>query len=154
MISLRPDLIWGNASENTFQPLKYLVNRAVRIMTFAPFGRNDLNPIYDCLKILDLDKVSYLETSKFMYKLKNDLLPTIIGCYFESNVRCPPTHSYALRRRERIITQITPRLVSGQNSIQYRGELLWNEIPDTLKNCNSLKSFKKAIKLNLLASYA
>ena len=36
-------IVWGNASENTLQPLTYLVNRAARIMTFAPFGRIDLD---------------------------------------------------------------------------------------------------------------
>ena len=42
-------LVWGNASESNLQPLKCLVNRAVRIMTFAPFGRVVLHPIYECL---------------------------------------------------------------------------------------------------------
>ena len=146
-------LVWGNASDNTLQPLKCLVNRAVRIMTFAPFGRIDLDPIYDYLNILDLAKVSYLETSKFMYKLKNNILPTKIGNYFESNINRPSTHNYALRERNRIGSQITPRLVSGKNSMQYRGELIWNEIPDCIKCCTSLKSFKKAMKSSLLASY-
>ena len=145
-------IVWGNASENTLQPLNCLVNRAARIMTFAPFGRIDLDPIFDCLKILHLDKVNYLETSKFMYKLKNNLLPTTIGNYFESNIP-HTTHNYSLRKRVKVVTKITPRLVSGQNSMQYRGELIWNEIPDSIQSSKSLNSFKKAMKLNLLASY-
>jgi len=50
-------MVWGNASESTLQPLKCLINRAVRIITFAPFGRVDLEPIYGYLKILDVEKV-------------------------------------------------------------------------------------------------
>ena len=137
-------LVWGNTSDTTLQPLKRLVNRAVRIMVFAPFGRVDLDPIYDHLNILDLEKVSYLETCKFMYKLKNNLLPTAIGNYFELRSSGPSTHNYALRKRNQVVTQITPRLVSGQHSMQYRGELIWNEIPLTVRCCNTLNSFKKA----------
>ena len=122
-------------------------------MTFAPFGRIDLDPIFDYLSILDLAKVSYLESSKFMYKLKNNLLPTKIGNYFESNTDRPATHNYSLRKRNQIGSQITPRLVSGKNSIQYRGEIIWNEIPDCIKSCTSLTRFKKAMKSYLLASY-
>ena len=34
-------LTWGNASQTSLKPLKVLINRAVRIMTFTPFGRID-----------------------------------------------------------------------------------------------------------------
>ena len=42
---------WGNASQTTLQPLNSLANRAVRIMTFAPFGNIDLDSIYEYLNI-------------------------------------------------------------------------------------------------------
>ena len=143
--------MWGNASETNLQPLKCLINRAVRKMTFTPFGRIDLAPLYECLNILDVDQVKYLGTSKFLYKLKTIILPTKIGHYFEvlSNA---PNHNYLLRNRERSGSQITPRLVSGQNSIQYRGEKIWNEIPLAIRNCDSLKKFKKVLKISLLES--
>ena len=142
-------IVWGNSSPSNLQPLKCLVNRAVRIITFAPFGRVDLHPLYSCLKILDVDKVKYLEISKYLYKLKKNLLPTKIGGFFEVKNNCP-THSYSLRNRERPVSQIVPRLASGQNSIQYRGEQIWDEIPEIIQNCSSLNKFKKAMKLNLL----
>ena len=64
-------LTWGNAYDATLKPLQILVNRALRIITFAPFGRVDLNPIYKELKLLDVKSTFYFETSKFMFKLKN-----------------------------------------------------------------------------------
>ena len=63
-------LTWGNASQTSLKPLKVLINRAVRIMTFTPFGRIDLDPIYSFLMILDVEQVFYLETCKFMFKSK------------------------------------------------------------------------------------
>ena len=147
-------LAWGNASDTTLQPLKSLINRAVRIMLFAPFGRLDLDPIYDYLKILDVDKVKDLETSKFMYKLKNNILPVTIANYFQPVNHNSSTHSYSLRKREAVTSKISPRLASGKNSMQYQGEQLWSEIPQEIQACQSLIKFKRAMKSYLLKSYA
>ncbi len=58
---------WGNASYDTLQPLRVLTNRAVRIMSFAPFGRLDTKPIYTHFNILDVDNTFLLEAGKLNY---------------------------------------------------------------------------------------
>ena len=63
-------LIWGNASQATLQPLNVLLNKAVRIITFAPFGPLDLEPIYRDLELLNLNQTVLLERAKFMFKRK------------------------------------------------------------------------------------
>ena len=138
-------LAWGNASEATLKPLQTLINRAIRIITFAPFGRIDLEPLYKDLKILDVKNTLFLETSKFMFKFKYDLLPVRFANHFENDDISFQGSSYALRRtcqRNRIKT----RLISSKKSIQIRGENLWNEIPEVIKQCTSLNNFKKLIK--------
>ena len=74
-------------------------------MLFAPFGRLDLDPIYDYLKILDVNKVKDLETSKFMYKMKNDILPVTIENYFQPVNHRSSTHNYSLRMREAVASK-------------------------------------------------
>ena len=49
-------LIWGHAAQTVLSPLKTLTNRAIRIMTYAPFGNIDLDPVYQQLKLLELPK--------------------------------------------------------------------------------------------------
>ena len=69
---------WGNASSEVLKPLNVLVNQVVRIMSFAPLGRlsqNKQRQIYKHLNILDVNSTFLLETSKFIFKSKNDLLP-------------------------------------------------------------------------------
>ena len=44
---------WGNASTDVLKPLNSLLNRVVRIMSFAPLGRLNPNPIYKHLNLLD-----------------------------------------------------------------------------------------------------
>ena len=59
-------VIWGHAAPAVLNPLQTLMNRVIRIMTYAPFGNVDLNPVYKELKLLQVSKVCSLETSKFV----------------------------------------------------------------------------------------
>ena len=118
---------WGNASKTALQPLTSLTNRAVRIMTFAPFGNIDVESIYKYLNILKIPDIFSLETGKFTYKSKNGLLPLeIIANQFElrnANV----THSYNLRDRGIKMETIAFNSTHGEKSIQRRGAKLWLE---------------------------
>ncbi len=138
-------LAWGNISEAGMQPLTTLLNKAIRIMTFAPFGPLDLKPIYKELEILNISQTFSFEKAKFMYKSKMNILPVTIADYFEAYER--PVHSYNLRRRQH---DNQPDFVfntaSGRKSIQHEGELLWKSLPPYLKECESLNVFKGFFK--------
>merc|ERR1712055_528431 len=71
-------LVWGHAVPSVLKPLEILANKAIRIMTFAPFGAVDLKPVYKQLKILEVPKICLLETGKFECKRQRQLLPTQI----------------------------------------------------------------------------
>ena len=43
---------WGNATTEVLQPLRSLINRALKIMAFSPFGRVDPKPMYKYFNIL------------------------------------------------------------------------------------------------------
>ena len=141
-------IVWGNASETSLHPLKVLVNKAIRIMTFAPFGPIDLKPIYKELELLNIDQIFVLEKGKFMYKKQKNLLPTPIANYFEPETR--PEHQYNLRRRQNNGPTFRSNTVFGQKSIQNEGEKLWTELPQYLKDSDSLIMFKKYYKSHLL----
>ena len=72
-------IVWGNAKKTTIQPLITLINRAVRIMSFAPFGKIDLRPIFEEFRLLDMDQIFTLESANFMYERNVGLLPTKVG---------------------------------------------------------------------------
>ena len=52
-----------------------MVNRIVRIVSFAPLGRVNAKPVFELLNILDIRQTFTLETAKFIFKEKNNLLP-------------------------------------------------------------------------------
>jgi len=76
-----------------------LVNRIVRIITFAPFGTIDVNSIFKYLDIPNvLDTIS-LETGKFIFKKEKEILPTpdIANNFQVRNANV--SHRYNLRNR-------------------------------------------------------
>ena len=79
------NIVWGSAANSVLQPLASLQNRIIRIMTFAPFGKVDLEPVYRDLKILGLPEMHFLEKSKFMHKYHYGKLPVIFNEYFQAN---------------------------------------------------------------------
>ena len=142
-------VVWGNAAENVIKPLHALLNRIVRIMTFAPFGIGT-KPIFDFLEILDVPQVFSLETAKFVYKSKNQLLPiSTLANHFE---RTNAVHQHNLRPRTNRLL-ITPFVLLSsfkKKSIHNRGMNMWDNIPEPLKLSTSFNIFKKCFKTFLL----
>ena len=142
-------IVWGNISKTVVKPLNIMINRAIRIMSFAPYGRVNLNSVYKELKLLDFDQIFQLESAKFMYKKTVGLLPTKVGEYFKQ--RTPPTHNYNLRRRpDAPHRKIDYKTSIGENSMLIRGEKLWIDIPKIIKDCVSYGAFKRQYKEYLL----
>ena len=142
-------LTWGTASEAILKPLQTLLNKALRIMTFAPFGHIDIEPLYKELYIPDVGDTFILETSKFMFKLKKHLLPTNIANYF-AQPQITTRNSYNLRPRAQ--RKVITRLSSSEKSIHIRGELVWGFIPETFRESTPFQAFKKQIKKVLVKS--
>ena len=142
--------VWGNASDAVLQPLQTIMNKALRILTFAPFGHIDLQPMFDHLKVLNVKQIFSLETGKFLFKSKNNMLPISIGGYFEPDPFVNQ-HNYGLRSRtSNQPIRLVCRTKSGEKSLQIRGEKFWNDLPELLKESESFCLFKKNLKKYLL----
>ena len=142
-------IAWGTAPKTTLNKLNVIVNRALRIMSFAPFGNVELNPIYDILEILKIEDVYKLEVAKFAFKQNKDLLPNRLANYFEVY-----SSESNLRRSSRLnsISQSASNSTFGLKSIQQKIIKVWAEVPDEIKTTPYYNSFKKMFKchLNLL----
>ena len=117
----------------------------IRITTFAPFGRIDIDDLYLQVKLLGLPQIHYLEKAKFMYKYYNDQLPANFNNYFQTEA--PVTHSYNLRNRSqhrRILSNYAERM------IKFNGVDIWSTIPPEIKSCQNLKLFSDNLKKDIL----
>ena len=54
-------------------------------------------------------------------------------------------HQHDTRHASQLVTE-TRRLTSSGFSIKFTGPKIWNDLPNTLRNANSLEEFKSKIK--------
>ena len=145
-------LAWGNATDSIINPLDTLINRCVRIMSFAPFGHIQISPIYECLDILNVENTFNLETAKFIFKSVNGLLPlSSIASHFE--LEAPISHNYYTRQRNSRSNIIDFSSSYGKKSIQFRKTQALNAIPAEIRNLRSLNAFKKHYKKYLINTH-
>ena len=108
-------LTLGNACDSVLQPLKLLLNKVIRVITFAPYGPVDIKLIYRKLEFLDLNETISLEKGKFMFKRKKDLLPTTIANYFDFEPQS--AHTYNLRSQRNSSYRFRGNTITGKKSI-------------------------------------
>ena len=112
--------------------------------------RIDTKPIFDFLKILNVDQLFEFETGKYIYKSKNNLLPSkSIANHF---VRNNAQRRYNLRNRNNrpLVTPLVLLSSFKKRSVYFRGTDLWNDIPILVKSSESLSIFKKSYKSSFL----
>ena len=75
-----------------------------------------------------------------MLRVSNNIAPTIINDLFTRS-----HHSYDVHSKFNFVFPVVCTVHNGQNSVQYYGPLIWNIIPDYMKNSNTLCIFKSKI---------
>ena len=76
-----------------------------------------------------------------LYKVYNNISQTILGELFTRN-----NNGYYLRSKSDFVIPQIRTVLKGSNSIRYFGPIIWNLIPEELKNITSLNIFKKEIR--------
>ena len=76
-----------------------------------------------------------------VFKSLNQMNPAFMWELFERK-----QSSYNLRNKDLLQIPKFQTITYGANSITYRGSYLWNSIPDVVKSCDSVLSFKRKIR--------
>ena len=76
-----------------------------------------------------------------VYKTIHRLNPKLLWDMF-----CEKPLSYNLRSKTLLKLPKTYSITYGTNSLHFKACLLWNSLPNDLKNCNNLNDFKLKIK--------
>ena len=97
---------------------------------------------------LDIEQLIAYDTAVMMYKVQNDLVPHETVELFEP---FRFTHSYNTRSSDFEDFQLYKALSCiGQRSIAYAGTKTWNELPQYMKEAQSLGVFKDRLKEHFL----
>ena len=138
-------IAWGTAAKSNLNPLQTLINRAIRIMSFSPFGQVDLKPLYEILEILRVEEIYTLEVAKFTFKQKNRTLPDNLAGYFKIEASVSNR-----RKKHQVKYRVLSNTASGTKSIQQKSIEIWDQVPEEIKDALSMKSFKNMLKSHLI----
>ena len=115
-------------------------------MLFKKYNEHT-EPLFKELDTLDFDKSKLLAISKFIWQIKNNIIPETISKLFKEKDR---TYREGDHRKFHV-PNVTLEIV--QRRIFYQGSEKWNAIPPASKN-KSLTSFKNSYwaYLNMVGS--
>ena len=142
-------IVWGRANISTLAPLIVLQKRAIRLCTQSNFCAHT-PPLFKKTKSLCFQDLHSMFLAMFMYNYTHNLLPPSFSHFFKVN---SDFHGYCTRKQEHFRPPLSRLAVTESNSVKVHGSTLWNSLPNTLKNCPSLYSFKEMFKKEKLLLY-
>ena len=135
---------WGHVNKSSLFPVIVLHKRIIRMLGGLA-ARDHTEPIFNDLRLLNLQNISSYVSSLFVYKSLN----MIQNNWFASDDNVH--HHTRLSRRNNLIIPYA-RTNNSRQSITYAAPLIWNSIPDDLKVINSYDRFKINLKRYLLST--
>ena len=154
--------VWGSAGKSELDKIFILQKRAIRLISnkakrpSIPGPLVSTNPMFYKLEILKINDIFTLQIAKYIYK-------SLIGDthdWFKLNC---DSHSYNTRSNYTDINNIVKSnnifIHSARTSfyglklIKVDGPKMWNSLPNSLHNINSLKTLVKCLKDYLIQKY-
>ena len=132
--------VWDCLSSQSSDKLQKLQNRAARVITKLPFDTSS-NLLLDSLKWEKLSLRRKKQKALIMYKTIHDLAPEYLQRLFSQR-----DAEYNLRNLEGKLTLPKPNTNYLKRSFCYSGACLWNNLPQYLRNADSIGQFKRTIK--------
>ena len=142
------NIVWVKSSKKNVDSLLLLQKKAVRLCSGSHYLAHT-NPLFHKLRILKVSDINYLQTAIFMFKLKQNLLPSKFQSMFQRNEEI---HSHNTRNSCNFHL-FNPKTSLAHRSIRHSGPDIWHSLPEEIKKCSSLYSFKATLKKHILSSY-
>lgn len=132
--------IWGGTSQYNLNRIYRLQKRSIKII--LNYEYDDIGSSMDNLKILSIYERIFLRKAKFMFKISKSLTPQYINQMFSLRAMNETIESL---RSTSIINFSTPRPQKElfKQSLMYSGPIIWNNLPNWLKNLETVDSFHK-----------
>ena len=136
-------LLYGGSSNPGMKRLEILQKKCIRNIANSGF-RSHTNPNFLKLNLLKIKDIYELESMNFMYKYANDLHPNSLSGMFQPLSNNNRTFSFKTS------------IVKGRSLKTFPSSFLpqlWNNLNINTKTLNTLNSFKKKVKKDLMAKY-
>ena len=134
--------VWGNIGVVLTHKLQKLQNRAVRIITSSTYDTSS-RLLRNSLSLDDLSTRRAKLKATQMYRIVNNAAPDYLTAKFKT---LQEVVKYNLREASSKLIVPKARIDYGKKSISYSGAVLWNSLPNDIRSCNSLTTFKDKIR--------
>ena len=139
------DIIYDTASVTLKDRLQRLQSRAARLIT-GTGPRDSRNMIFKELGWISLQQRRDFHKCVIMYKCLNGLAPSYLCNMFRSS-----NHTHETRNSSDLVPPKT-RTAYYEKSFFISGTKQWNDLPQRVKACHSLSSFKSALYKHISAT--
>ena len=133
------NVIWGGSSMIHINKIIILQKKIVRLITGQDFLAHT-TPLFYRTKILKVCDIHTYLVGIHAYKMN------------VASLLSYPQHSYNTRNINFALPTYQ-RLTLTQHAISFKAPSVWNSIPQYIKQCKSLNSFKAVYKKYLLSNY-
>ena len=136
---------WYNGNKTAALKIQRIANKFIR-MIFKLHPRNSVTNTMRQNNIMTIDQLNKLEIASFMFKYTKNTLPSSFRGLFHNNIN-------NLNQKTRSQSKFFPsycRLSTTQQSLKYKGPLIWSKIPFNIKQLNSYKKFRKTLLRHLI----
>ena len=139
--------LWGCTAQTILEPLVLVLKKIVRLITSSEYLAHT-NPLFKETSILKLKDLYSNQVALIMHKilvqrkrekLRNEIL------LVQSN------HNYQIR--ESVLRPPFCRLEKTKQNLIYKGILIWNSLPTSIRNKTSIFSFKRSLKEYFISTY-
>lgn len=136
------------AKDSDIDRLQKLQNKCVRHISNLNHLRN-CQDILQTLDLMNVKQIIFFRTLIFIYKIINNQVPEYLSCNIHYNHE---NQSRELRSSNNLKLANATKSCS-QNSIFYKGIKLYNSLPMTIKQAETLNLFQKLLKTHVLENY-
>ena len=135
------NVVLGNCGIKLADKLQKLQNRAARALTFSNYDA-DASQLFENLNWKNLSTQRDIHKALLVFKSLNGLAPEYLSSKFIGRSNTIP---YTLRDSANKLTIPQPRSNYLRNSFRYSGAVLWNSLPQTLRQAESLSNFRSLL---------
>ena len=140
--------VWSNTSKKNISKLQSVQNFAARVITGIR-KYDHVTPILQQLAWLPVECMLKLRDAVMTYKCLKGLAPPYLCDKFQMRSKI---HSVNTRNKDKLDTPLY-NSASGQRTFHYRAVSIWNELPNHIKDIDTLDRFKIEYKRHLLNGF-
>ena len=134
-------LTWCNGNKTIFKKLQSTANNFIRLI-FEIRQKDSVKNLMKAKNLLSINQLMKREITYFMYKYCNKHFPVFEGMLNKNALSLSSKESRLTRSKSNLFPLFC-RIDLTKQSLGYRGPLIWNKIPPTIRENKSFGSFRK-----------